>query len=66
MMTITLGWWLVPTLVSIIGWIVSHSMTSEQGGSDWFGMNSFFTFVTYLMFFVVPSLIAWLVWALLR
>lgn len=64
-LTLTFGWWLLPMLVSIIGLICSIVMTRNQG-TDWFGIGSFFTFVTYVMFFVVPSLIAWLIWALLK
>lgn len=65
-MTITLGWWVLPLIVSLIGFAISTKFNFESGGSDWFGLNSLFSTLTYLIFFIVPSLIAWLAWALLK
>lgn len=62
--TITLGWWLLPaliTLVSLIWCLVVNARDSSGGFLD--GMANLFNL---LVFCVVPSLIAWLAWALLR
>jgi hypothetical protein len=29
-------------------------------------MSSFFNMVTYAIFFVIPSLVAWLIWAIFK
>lgn len=62
-MSITINWWLVPTLISLVGWFVANRMNRDAGGGFF---DAAFSAINYLIFFVVPSLVAWLVWALLR
>lgn len=63
-MTVTLGWWLAPALVSLVGWVSARRICRcEMGGI--LG-REFFDAVTYVVLFVLPSLLAWLIWALLK
>ena len=57
------GWWLIPFIVSVVGFFFAFRINGASSGS--FG-SAFFSMVNYLILFVVPSLIAWLIWALLR
>jgi hypothetical protein len=63
--TITAGWWLVPLAATIVSWFICW-MTTRDKDNDLLGVNGLFTLITYLVFCVVPSLIAWLIWALTR
>lgn len=66
--TIQFGWWIIPALVSLIGFIVAHSMCNDgrSSGGGFMDFGAFFDMVTYLIFFVLPSLLAWLIWSLLK
>lgn len=65
--TIEFGWWIVPMLVTIAGFIVARSMCSDgNSGGGFLDFSAFFDMVTYLMFFVLPSLLAWLIWSLMK
>ncbi len=66
-MTIELGWWLAPALVTLATFIAANHMCSDSsGGGGFMDMSSFFDMVTYMIFFVIPSLVAWLIWALIK
>jgi len=56
-MTITIGWWVLPLLVTIAGIVIV--LKPEPGG---YIQDRFFTVPACL----IVSLAAWLVWALLR
>ena len=69
-MTITIewGWWLLPLAITVGTFIGARVINSEAGdGGGWFaGVNAMFSFITYLIVCVVPSLVAWLVWSIFR
>lgn len=66
-MTITLGWWLLPAFVSVAGFIAAFLMChDDHSGGGFLDLSGFFHMVTWLVVFVVPSLIAWLIWSLLK
>lgn len=62
---IELGWWLAPAALTVLLLIPPALMTRGMG-DDSCGIGMMFAFATYVIFWLVPSLIAWLVWALLR
>ena len=67
--TIEWGWWLLPFAVSVAGAIVSLWMNRQARGTAGDYSNAvapLFDALVWLLFFVLPSLAAWLVWALLR
>ena len=67
--TIEMGWWLAPFAVTVATFIavtVFNQRTATGGGGLGGAMEAGFHFMFYMIGWVVPSLIAWLVWALLR
>jgi hypothetical protein len=59
--TINFGWWLLPAAITIaLLWWASLNKSPP----DRWGMNHFFDAVLYLLA-LIPSLIAWLIWAVL-
>lgn len=60
-MNISLGWWLIPLAISFVGFAVAFEFSRNESGL----FANFFAFLAYLIVFVVPSLMAWLIWALL-
>ena len=64
-MTITIewGWWLLPFAITVGTFIGARVINSEAGdGGGWFaGVNAMFSFMTYLIVCVVPSLVTWLI-----
>lgn len=63
-MTITLDWWLAPLLVTVASYVLAFSFAPPQR-SEWDYSNAIVT-VVYLAGATIASLIAWLVWALVR
>lgn len=66
--TIEWGWWLLPLAFTVGTFIAARVINSEAGdGGGWFaGVNAMFSFITYLLVCVVPSLVAWLLWSIFR
>lgn len=66
--TIQFGWWIAPTLVTLIGFFVARNMCRDgnSSGGGFLDLGAFFDMVTYLIFFILPSLLAWLIWSLLK
>lgn len=61
-MTITLGWWIIPLMVTIALYAYAWT-TFEYGGGD-YSFSGVFNGIK-LMLATVPALSVWLVWALL-
>lgn len=61
--TITMGWWVVPAIITIIS-LGTAAFVSRDMGNDQYGAGAVIALVFYLMA-VAVSLIAWLVWAAL-
>jgi hypothetical protein len=64
-MLITLGWWLLPLFITIFTFCLSLYWCKDDSGGSFIDMSSFFIFITFAIVWVIPSLIAWLAWALL-
>jgi hypothetical protein len=64
-MTITVGIWILPLIVTIIAFLVAYYSTPESHG-DYGGIGAGFVGVIYLAGAAVVSLLAWLLWALVR
>lgn len=58
-MTITIGWWLVPLIITLIafGWCFAR-----DSGGGYANIGGFMDFVAAL----IVSLVAWLAWSLFR
>jgi len=65
--TLTIGWWVLPLLVTIAGqaWALPLRADEQPTGSMFDGMR-FFGPIARSGFAVIVSLLAWLVWALAR
>lgn len=59
-------WWLAPLLVTAVccGWCAHLTRHTQSGGRH--PLEALWGTATWLAFGVVPSLVAWLVWAVLR
>lgn len=57
-MTITIGWWLIPLIVTIICFVLAAIYGKSQGAYD-------FVFIIYWLAAAIVSLTAWLVWSLM-
>lgn len=64
-MTITVGIWIVPAMVTIIAFVVASYSTPESQG-DYGGIGAAFVGLVYLAGAAIVSLLAWLLWALVR
>lgn len=67
--TIEFGWWLLPMAVTVGMFVVALRMNREAdfgGGYFGEGASAMFSLINYLLVWVLPSLVAWLIWALLR
>lgn len=64
MMTIHVGWWVVPLVITLaaFGWCAFINYRDSGGGY----LDAVANVFNMLIFAVVPSLVAWLVWALLK
>lgn len=63
--TVALGWWIAPTAVTIIAFIIAGFMCRDEGShGDYAAIgNAFVALVIYGAALIV-SLIAWLIWAI--
>lgn len=61
--TITMGWWVVPSIITIMSLGAAAFMSSDMG-NDQYGAGAVIAFVFYLIAGIV-SLLAWLIWAVL-
>jgi len=65
--SITLGWWLAPLVFTVIAftWAMYERKDERPTGGmfDWHGLLSLFRFFSVAL---PASLIAWLMWALIR
>ena len=64
--TIEFGWWLAPLAVTLATFIAATWMNRDICGGGDYSFSGFWAGINYLIFWIIPSLIAWLVWALLR
>lgn len=66
--TIELGWWLAPFAFTVASFLfaVAINRNGQSDGGWSAGLDGMFSLMTYLLMCVVPSLIAWLVWSILR
>lgn len=62
--TLSMGWWLAPVLVMVVGATAAWRYSLECNTGHF--MDGFFLFVIWTIAFVVPSLVAWLAWAIAR
>lgn len=60
-MSLELGWWMAPLLITIVCFWFAYDMNRGQGNSMFSYVVSFFN---YAIVGGIPSLVAWLVWAL--
>lgn len=60
-MTITVGAWIVPLLITIISIWIAFAETDTRSGGYLAGIEILF----YLPLAVIVSLVSWLIWALL-
>ncbi len=59
----TIGWWLLPALVTIAGFGLAIWMNQDSGDSM---LDVMVNGLNYIVFGAMPSMCAWLVWALWR
>jgi hypothetical protein len=59
-MTIILGWWLIPFIITL-ACILCASLLIDTEGNDYFGIGTAFNFGVWL-FFMFISAIAWLIY----
>ncbi len=64
-MTITIGIWVLPLIVTIVAFLVANYSIPESHG-DYGGIGAGLVGVIYLAGAAVVSLLAWLLWALVR
>ena len=62
--TITLGWWLAPSIMTALAFSIAAFMGRSDGRPDQYGAGAILSLVLYLVA-AVFSLIAWLLWAVL-
>lgn len=64
-MTITLlpGWWLLPLAVTVVAFVWACRTGNESGGS--YGAGHIYNLMIYLIA-AFSSVVAWLIWSLLR
>lgn len=65
-LTIEWGWWLAPFAVTVLMFIVANRITRDIGGGGDYSFAGFFAGLYYMIVWVLPSLVAWLIWALVR
>ena len=64
-LTIEISWWIIPALVTLIAFIWAWSASSGNGGGGTYSSaGQGLMMVLCFMAAAVPSLAAWLVWAL--
>lgn len=64
-MTMTIGTWVVPLTVTIIA-LCAASYSTPEGRGDYGNIGAGLVGVIYLAGAVIVSLIAWLIWAVVR
>jgi len=64
-MTITIGTWIIPLVVTIISLGVA-SYSTPEGRGDYGSIGAGFVGVIYLAAALILSLVSWLIWALVR
>lgn len=68
-LSLTIGWWIVPVLVTLVSYLVVVLTTRPQTSSyDWYGFGTLFDGIIILLGLLaatIVSLVAWLIWALL-
>lgn len=62
-MTIHIGWWIIPLLITVSAFIAAIIPVGNEGGYS--GIGSGMVGCFFLALAAVVSLVAWLVWALL-
>lgn len=60
--TITIGWWIIPLLLTAVAIVWAFVAGSDNGGGFMSGIGVFFTLVPAL----IISLVAWIVYAILK
>lgn len=62
--TITFGWWLLPSVITIglFTWANAQGPRSQRGG---YGYGADISGLVYLAAAVIGSLVSWLIWAVL-
>lgn len=70
MFSVTIGWWLAPALVTIVSYLAAVlACRPARSGYDWYGSSQLVDGIVLLMRLLTAtsvSLVAWLIWALLR
>lgn len=61
--TSEINWWILPLVVTVLGFIFALEM-NRQDRNEYFGLKYFFAPINYLIFFITPASLAWMVWAL--
>lgn len=65
-LTIEISWWIIPALVTLAAFIWAYSASNgDSGGGSYSNAGQGLMMVLCFMAAAVPSLTAWLVWALL-
>lgn len=68
-LSLTLGWWIVPVVITLVSYLVAYLATPSRTNSyDWYGFGTLFDGIIILFGLLaatIVSLVAWLVWALL-
>lgn len=59
-MTIHLGWWLIPAIITIIGLIIISKETN--GGGSYAAIGNFIV----AAFYAIPILVMWIIYLLIR
>lgn len=65
-MTIVIGWWLVPILISVasIGWALPMRAGEQSSGAMFDGLGYSIGVILRLLCAMVVSLAVWLIWSL--
>lgn len=64
--SIEISWWIIPAIITLIAFGWAHSASSGGGGGDSYSQaGQGIAMVLYFAAAAIPSLIAWLIWAVI-
>jgi hypothetical protein len=64
LVSVHLGWWLLPTAITGASLIIALWMAKPSGRGDYAAIADGFVWLVIMMAALIVSLVAWLLWAL--
>ena len=65
-MTITISWWAIPLIITIISFIVAWRLKPKNVGGDYSFIGDGIAFLFFYGIATVVSLVSWLIWAIIN